>query len=79
MQESLADTYETLQTDQKRNAGASHSVKRNEISLRMALPSLIKSNLKFPTIPAGKEIIDFAPDVIIVVARRSIAPWNTIK
>jgi hypothetical protein len=61
------------QTDWKRNAGTDHTVQRQRISPEMALPSLIKSNLQFAMIPIGKETIYFAPDAILIVARRSVA------
>ena len=61
------------ETDWKRNAGASHTVQRRETAPRTALPHLIKSNLKFPSIPLGKKTIYFTPDAILVVARRSVA------
>ena len=64
---------ERRQTDWKRNAGASHAVQRQETTLRTALPNLIKSNLKFPSIPLGKKTIYFTPDAVLVVARRSVA------
>ena len=66
-------TLECRQTDKKRNAGASHSVQRQVTALRTALPDLIKSNLKFPSIPVGKKTIYFAPDAVLIVARRSVA------
>ena len=64
---------ERRQTDWKRNAGASHTVQRQETTPRTALPDLIKSNLKFPSIPLGKKTIYFTPDAVLVVGRRSVA------
>jgi hypothetical protein len=50
------------QQDWKRHAGAGHTVERQRISLCLGLPSLIKSNLEFPSFPLGMETIYFAPD-----------------
>jgi len=59
--------------DWKRHAGASVTLERSPISLRMGLPTLVKSNLKFPSFELGKETIYFAPDSILIVARNSVA------
>ncbi len=64
---------ELRQTDRKRNAGASYTVQRHEISPRTALPDLIKSNLKFPSISLVNKTMYFTPDAILVVASRSVA------
>ena len=61
------------QRDWKRHAGAGVTVERQGISLRLGLPSLIKSNLEFPSFPLGKETIYFAPDAVLIVAGKSIA------
>jgi Cdc6-like AAA superfamily ATPase len=60
-------------TDWKRNAGVGYSVSRQPISLGIGLPKLIRSNLKFPVIPVGKQSIYFTPDAILVVAEKSVA------
>jgi hypothetical protein len=61
------------QRDWKRHAGAGFTVVRQRISLGLGLPSLIKSNLEFPSFPLGKETIYFAPDAVLIVAGNSIA------
>jgi hypothetical protein len=64
---------ETDQRDRKRHAGAGVTVERQRIGLRLGLPDLIESNLKFPSFPLGKETIYFAPDTVLIVARNSVA------
>lgn len=61
------------QGDWKRNAGANVTIERHPIQLQMGLPSLVKSNLEFPSFPLGKRTIYFAPDAILIVARNSVA------
>ncbi|NEI82149.1 DUF4236 domain-containing protein [Rhizobium ruizarguesonis] len=53
-------------TTWKRNAGASHLVKRTATKLVYALPKVIKSNITPPSIHVGKQIIYFMPDVALV-------------
>ena len=61
------------QRDWKRHAGAGVDVERQRISLSLGLPSLIKSNLEFPSFPLGNETIYFAPDAVLIVAGNSVA------
>jgi Protein of unknown function (DUF4236) len=61
------------QRDWKRNAGSGVTVQRQAIGLRMGLPSLVKSNLQFPSLPLGKETLYLAPDSILIVSRNSVA------
>ncbi|ABC92876.1 MULTISPECIES: DUF4236 domain-containing protein [Rhizobium] len=53
-------------TTWKRNAGASHLVKRTATKLVYALPKVIKSNITPPSIHVGKQVIYFMPDVALV-------------
>lgn len=50
----------------KRNAGASHLVRRKPTALTYSLPSVIKSNLVPPALSVGKQIMFFLPDVVLV-------------
>jgi hypothetical protein len=50
----------------KRNSGASHLVQRNAIAPGYRLPSVVKSNITPPVIPAGKQALYFFPDVLLV-------------
>jgi hypothetical protein len=61
------------QRDWKRNAGASQTIQAQKTTPRIRTPPLIKSNLTFPALQAGKETIYFAPDAILVVAGSSVA------
>jgi hypothetical protein len=61
------------QQDWKRHAGAAVTVERRAIGARIGLPSLVKSNLRFPSFSLGNETIYFAPDAILIVARNSVA------
>jgi Protein of unknown function (DUF4236) len=64
---------ERLQTDWKRNAGASITVERKRISLGTGHPPLIKSNIDFLLLPLANERIYFTPDAILIVAGNSVA------
>lgn len=50
----------------KRNAGASHLVKKKPTSLAYALPSVIKSNVSPPALSVGRQVMYFMPDVVLV-------------
>ncbi|WP_157628283.1 SH3 domain-containing protein [Ensifer sp. BR816] len=56
----------TSLTAWKRNAGASHLVKKKPTSLTYALPSVIKSNISPPALSVGRQILYFMPDVVFV-------------
>lgn len=53
-------------TTWKRNAGASHLVKRTTTKLGYALPKVIKSNITPPSMHVGKQVIYFMPDVALI-------------
>lgn len=53
-------------TTWKRNAGASHLVKRTATKLGYALPKVIKSNITPPSMHVGKRVIYFMPDVALI-------------
>lgn len=50
----------------KRNAGASHLIKRKVITLACNLPAIIKSNITPPALHVGKQIMFFMPDVVLI-------------
>lgn len=50
----------------KRNAGASHLVKKKPTSLTYELPSVIKSNVSPPALRVGRQVMYFMPDVVLV-------------
>lgn len=53
-------------TTWKRNAGASHLVRRKLTTLAYKLPSVIKSNLIPPALHVGSQILFFMPDIVLV-------------
>jgi hypothetical protein len=50
----------------RRNAGATHIVRKKPTTLTYKLPSVIRSNVTPPALHAGKQIIYFLPDVALV-------------
>jgi len=50
----------------KRNAGASHLVKRKRNTLTYSLPLVIKSNVTPPALHVGRQIMFFMPDVVLM-------------
>jgi hypothetical protein len=64
---------ERLQTDWKRNAGASTTVERKRISLGAGFPALIKSNIDFLRLTLANESIYFIPDAVLIIAGNSVA------
>ncbi|HMF66203.1 MAG TPA: hypothetical protein VK602_01170, partial [Phyllobacterium sp.] len=64
---------EKQQADWKRNAGASKTVERKQVSLTKGNPPLVKSNVAFLQLPLGKETVYFTPDAILVVAGNAVA------
>ena len=53
-------------TQWKRNAGASHVVKKAPTTLAYALPGLVSSNLTPPSVKVGAQTLYFFPDVVLV-------------
>lgn len=58
--------------DRKYHAGASTLIHRSHISINYSLPKYIKTNVKVPSIPVGKQKLYFFPDKILVVQRRKV-------
>lgn len=50
----------------KRNAGASHIVKKNATALAYKLPAVMASNLTPPAVQVGKQTLYFLPDVVLI-------------
>ena len=53
-------------TTWKRNAGASHIVRKKPTLLNYALPQVIKSNVTPPAIRVGRQTLYFLPDVMLI-------------
>lgn len=52
--------------DRKRNAGAASLIKRTSISLGIASPPYVKTNISVPSIPVGKQTLYFFPDKVLI-------------
>ncbi|MBY5367827.1 DUF4236 domain-containing protein [Rhizobium leguminosarum] len=50
----------------KRNAGASHLIKRKATTFAYSLPAVIKSNVTPPALSVGRQIMYFFPDVVLM-------------
>jgi hypothetical protein len=70
----------TSDVTRKRNAGASHLVKRKTTSLSYSLPDVIKSNLTPPALGVGKQTLFFMPDTILVQdgSRFGAVPYSNL-
>lgn len=53
-------------TTWKRNAGASHIVRKNPTVLDFRLPATLASNITPPALHVGKQVIYFLPDVALI-------------
>ena len=53
-------------TQWKRNAGASHVVKKAPTTLVYALPDVVSSNLTPPSVKVGSQTLYFLPDVVLI-------------
>lgn len=53
-------------TDQKRNAGASHTITRASANLHLGAPKVVKTNVDIPCIEGGKQNVYFFPDIVLV-------------
>lgn len=53
-------------TQWKRNAGASHVVKKAPTTLAYTLPGIVSSNLTPPSVKVGTQTLYFLPDVVLI-------------
>ena len=58
--------------DSKYNAGASSLVNRKDIIIANKVPKYIKTNVKIPCIPVGKQKLYFFPDKILIIEGKKI-------
>ena len=58
--------------DRKYHAGASLIVKRTKIQIQYKTPPYMKTNVKVPSIPTGKQILYFFPDRILVYEKKKV-------
>lgn len=59
-------------TTWKRNAGASHIIRRSDTELGFSLPKVIASNISPPFAKVGKQTVYFFPDVLFIVDGRRV-------
>ena len=58
--------------DSKYNAGASSLVNRKDIIIANNVPKYIKTNVKIPCIPVGKQKLYFFPDKILIIEGKKV-------
>lgn len=58
--------------DKKYHAGADSIVRRKSISLTLANPPYVKTNVATPSIPVGKQILYFFPDKVLIFEPKGI-------
>lgn len=58
--------------DWKRNAGARTLTRRTEILPRVSLPPRVASNIEVPCLPAGRQLLYFFPDRVLVYDRHEV-------
>lgn len=58
--------------DWKREAGASSTVHRKVTSAFLSLPRRVESNLQVPTLPAGRQMLYFFPDRLLVYDKNGV-------
>jgi hypothetical protein len=58
--------------DSKYHGGAGTSARRSAINLRTGAPSLVKTNIDVPVIPAGKNMLYFFPERLLVFGPSAI-------
>lgn len=59
-------------SDWKRNSGANRTVSRHQIQLLFSSPPKVVSNLKVPTLNAGRQTLYFFPDRILIYERKKV-------
>lgn len=64
-------TAQAAVRDRKYHAGANSIVKRTKITIKYKTPPYMKTNVKVPSIPVGKQTLYFFPDrILIYVGKR---------
>ncbi|RUW85318.1 DUF4236 domain-containing protein [Mesorhizobium sp. M1E.F.Ca.ET.063.01.1.1] len=53
-------------TTWKRNAGASHLVKKSPTAMTYKLPAVVKSNVTPASVQVGRQVIYFMPDIVLI-------------
>ena len=68
----VAAAGEVGEKQRKYHAGADHVVERSPIRIRYAVPKYIKTNVKVPCVPVGRQTLYFFPDRVLLVERRKV-------
>lgn len=63
---------ENYNFDAKYNSGASSLVNRKDIIIANKVPKYIKTNVKIPCVPAGKQELYFFPDKILIIEGKKV-------
>ncbi len=68
-------------TTWKRNAGASHIVRKKPTTLAYALPEVISSNVTPPALHVGRQVMYFFPDIVLMQdgSKVGAVPYTDLK
>ena len=58
--------------DAKYHAGASNLIKRSAVSVTIGQPALVKTNIDVPLLPAGRQVLAFMPDRLLVLESSAV-------
>ena len=58
--------------DAKYNSGASSLVNRKDIAITNKVPKYIKTNVKIPCVPVGKQKLYFFPDKVLIIEGKKV-------
>ena len=68
----VAAAGEVGEKERKYHAGADSVVDRSPIRIRYAVPKHVKTNVRVPCVPVGRQILYFFPDRVLLVERRKV-------
>ncbi|HEX2946375.1 MAG TPA: DUF4236 domain-containing protein [Clostridia bacterium] len=71
---SRADLYNLY--DRKVNAGAGNLVERSEIAIDYGIPPYFKTNIKIPKFKAGRKVLYFFPDRMLIFDKKKVGSVN---
>jgi len=58
--------------DAKYHAGAGNLIKRSAVSVTIGQPSFVKTNIDVPLLPAGRQVLAFLPDRLLVLESAAV-------
>ena len=56
----------------KTSGGAGHSVEREAVTTKWGVPSGVKTNVRVPSLPVGRQTLYFMPDMVLIDDRNEI-------